>query len=176
MKLILVGFAALLLVGALALIVALLLGSRLPLEHRVSVARELNGDCEQIYATIADVAAQPQWRRGLRRVTMLPPGPGGELRYVEERGRDRLTLLVEEAQPHARWVSRIDDDTLPFGGRWVLELRAAPRGCQLTITEDGVVKPAFFRFVMHYLLGEERTLRQYLDDLAKRLDQNVRPK
>lgn len=66
-------------------------------------------------------------------------------------------------------AARRADPSLPFGGRWTYELRAAPAGTTLRITEDGEVYNPLFRFMWKFIFTHHRTIDVYLRDLAARV-------
>jgi hypothetical protein len=71
---------------------------------------------------------------------------------------------------------RIASDDLPFGGTWTYEIAAADGGATLRITEDGLVKNAFFRFMSRFIFGHTATMEQYLKDLGKKFGEEVTPR
>jgi hypothetical protein len=82
----------------------------------------------------------------------------------------KMPLCVEVTEPLKTRVVRIADKDLPFGGTWTYELE--PSGAdqtKLTITERGTTGPAIWRFVGHYLIGEDSNLKKYESDLKKTL-------
>ena len=67
-------------------------------------------------------------------------------RIVREHGKQGVVpYRVEVLEPPARLVMRIADPSLPYGGSWTYELRAAGTGTEITITEDGQVFNPIFR-------------------------------
>ncbi len=86
--------------------------------------------------------------------------------------------IIERTAP-TRLVTRITDDSLPYGGQWEFTLTAdgdGPHaGTLLTITERGFVKPAFFRLMARYVFGFTRTMIQYHRTLGTALDTAVTP-
>ena len=65
-------------------------------------------------------------------------------------------------------LTRIADDTLPFGGTWTFELAPEGTGTRLRITERGFVKPPPFRFIAKFFLGYTKTIEGYLGDLSQK--------
>jgi hypothetical protein len=70
-------------------------------------------------------------------------------------------------------VSRIANDDLPFGGKWTYLLEPDGAGTKLSITEDGFVKPALFRFLSRFVFGHTSTLDGYLRALAERHGESI---
>src|SRR5687767_2370806 len=128
--------------GRVALVLLLVAGSivligfALPQGHVASRTVVVNRPVAEVWRAITDVESFPAWRSGVSRVEVLSAEPR---RWREVAGGDTLTLQVVEAQPPARLVSEIADKDLPFGGRWIYQLKSVPAGTELTITEEGQV-------------------------------------
>lgn len=161
-----------LIIGAIAGLIAAatLIGLFLPRQHVASRTIRLTASPEAVWAIINDRAAYPSWRRGVARVERRDDRNGHEVwAEINRRGEAMPLETVESASPR-RLVTRIADDTLPFGGAWTWELSPADEGCtELRITEDGFIKPPAFRTVMR-LMGYDATIRQFERDLMKRLE------
>ncbi len=126
---------------------------------------------EKIWALITDVEAQPRWRTGLKAVEVLPAGPDGPC-WREIQTSMAMPLCVTASDAPRRRVVRIADPKLPFGGDWTYELEPAGAATgtgatRVTITERGTTGPAMWRFFGHYLYGEDRSIRQYLEDMER---------
>ena len=74
-----------------------------------------------------------------------------------------------------RLVTRIVDDGLPFGGTWTWEIRPAAGGSEVTITEDGVIKNAFFRGMSALVFGYVESQKTYLFALGKKMGEDGEP-
>jgi uncharacterized protein YndB with AHSA1/START domain len=168
--LILAGVAAVL---GLLLAVLAFVGSRLPADHVASRRAVIRRPPAEVFTAIRDFARAPEWRKDVKRVEILNGAP---LRFREEGGHGTITMeLVEDVAP-ARMVTRIADESLPFGGTWTFELTPAEGGAatSITITERGTVRPAIFRALSRYVFGHHRTLETYLRALGTRYGEWVR--
>ena len=123
--------------------VVLVVGGRLPETHRATCRLRLT----QPEGAVWDA---------LREVALVKARPDIQLQVVDE-------------QPGQRLVVRIANDDLPFGGTWTWSLARAGDGTVVTVTEDGLVKNALFRFVSAYVMGHHATMETSLKALAKRL-------
>ena len=163
----LVGVVVLLVVGmALA-------GLALPAAHVASRSARIARPPAEVWRTLTDRASQPEWRRDLRRLESLPDA-GGLPSFREHSRHGVITFVVEEeAAPAAgragRLVTRIADDRLPFGGRWIHQVDGEEGGARVTITEEGVVKNPIFRFMSRFVFGHAATLEAFLRDLTAHL-------
>ena len=152
--------------------VVMVMGSRLPEEHAATAVAEIPAAPQRVWDVIADVGAQPKWRTGLKAVEMLPPGAGGPC-WNEVQTGQVMALCVDASDPPAdgkagRRMVRIADPKLPFGGTWTYVLEpVGAAATRVTIREDGIARPAMWRFVSHYVMGEDAQVKQYLKDLGK---------
>jgi hypothetical protein len=81
--------------------------------------------------------------------------------------RDKLPIELElDERPRTR-ITRIIDDKLPFGGRWIYELELHDGGTRLTITEAGFVKLPMFRIFT--TLAPNATKTKFLRELGEKL-------
>jgi uncharacterized protein YndB with AHSA1/START domain len=163
-------------VGVLVVIVLaiVLVGYMLPKAHVASVTAHYASAPDTLWATLTDVSAFPQWRKDLKRVELLPDA-NGQRRWREHGKNDVITYRTETADPPRRLVTRISDETLPFGGTWTYELVPAGTGTRLTITEHGEVYNPIFRFVSRFLLGYTGTMTDVLKSLGTRHGETVTP-
>lgn len=159
-------FRALAALIALVLLVVLV-GYLLPRDHVATVEARLDASPEEVWAALTDVDAYPAWRRGVERVERL--AAGDELPAWREVGSSTMRLGVEARDPGRRWVVRILDEDLPFGGTWTYRLEPEGGGTRITLTEEGSVHNPIFRFVSRFLMGHDATMRAWVDDLRRHL-------
>lgn len=152
-----------LLVGLTALV-----GLMLPKGHRASRTVVLNAAPAAVYGAITDFGRFPEWRTGIKTVQILADD-GGRTRFREDGPHGAITYRVEQREPNARLVTRIDDPELPFGGTWTLEVKPVPAGTELTITEDGEIFNPIFRVLSKVVFSPYDTIDTYQSDLKKHL-------
>lgn len=136
-------------------------GWMLPVEHRSVVTRTIPAPADEVWARIASVEDWATWRTDVRRVEMeagdraVVTDSNGRVRYRIERTADR-TL-----------VTTIDQEGLPYGGRWIWSVEPAEDGisASVTVEEEGEVYNPVFRFVSRFILGHDATIRSVLDEL-----------
>ncbi len=160
--------------GVLAALVLLvvIVGWLQPVRHRVSRQAAFALPPDSVYAVIADIDQYPAWRSKLKSVELV--ANDSVLRSYREVSADGVILyVVEEAVPGRRYVTRIADTSLPFGGTWTFELTPTATGTTLRITEDGEVYNPVFRFVSRFILSHHATIDTYLTDLGRRLGSTV---
>ncbi len=160
--------------GVLAVLVALVvvivaIGYALPVKHVASRQARFPQSPDKVFAVITNVADFPAWRPSVKRVEVLPAN-NGRTRFREIGSDGSILYETDSVVEGTRLVNRIADPSLPFGGGWIYDLAPDGNGTRLTITEDGEVYNAVFRFVSRFIMGHTRTIDQYLADLRKRLD------
>jgi Polyketide cyclase / dehydrase and lipid transport len=163
--------AGLIVLATLAVFVAVVagVGALLPRDHLETRSARLTADPDAVFATIADVGSYAAWRTSLSAVEVLAP-IDGRARWVEVSGGDRIAMEQVERQPPRRFVTRIADPDLPFGGTWTFELAPAEGGTRVTITERGQIRNPIFRAVARFVFGYGATMETFLDELRVRVD------
>lgn len=165
----------LIVVGCLALLVALvaLVGSLLPVKHVATRAARLHQPPAAIWAAITGVDAFPSWRTSVKKIERLPDHQGRpSWREVDNHGQ-AVPFEIEEWVPSQRFVTRIADPRLPFGGSWTYEIRTADGGSELRITENGEVYNPIFRFLSRFVFGHHATMDAYLRALGQKFGERV---
>lgn len=160
-------------IGLVAIVA--LVGTMLPRDHIASVTARIAARPAEVWTTITTPAAFPEWRGDVKRVEVLPSTAGGP--SWREHGRNgSLTFAVEAWEPPRRFVGRITDKGLPFGGSWEYLIEPdGPTGSRLTITERGSIYNPVFRFVARFFLGYTRSLKGYMNALARRFGSETTP-
>lgn len=142
-----------------------LVGALLPAEHVATVSVLVPEPLDTVWTRVTTPTDYREWRKGLERVDVAPGAP---LRWTEVSRFGEVPFVVEEMQPRARFVTRIADEKLPFGGTWTWELAEEGGGTRVTLTERGVVRPPLFRFLSRFVFGHDATMKQVLDGLVQR--------
>jgi uncharacterized protein YndB with AHSA1/START domain len=157
---------ALIVIGLLVVTAAsvVAIGAALPIKHVARVRAELACSADQAWHRLTAFSKYPDWRRGLRQVERTPSGAWKEIGDDGE----AVTYETTEVVPLRRLVRRINDQDLPFGGRWIIELEPADGGrITMTITEEGEVYNPLFRFVSRFIMGHHAGLRAFLEDFGR---------
>lgn len=154
------------LAGVLMLIT--LIGWLLPIAHSVSREAQFPEPPEAIWKAITDIEAMPAWRQGLKSVKHLPD-KNGLPSWVETSASGTIPFETVVSQPPSKWIVRIADPRLPFGGTWTYEITPAAAGSSLRIREDGEVYNPVFRFLSRFVFGYSGTIDAYLKSLERKL-------
>jgi uncharacterized protein YndB with AHSA1/START domain len=162
-------------VGLLLLIAAItVIGALLPREHRATATAEFRRDPRVVWSVLTDFAGLVAWMPGVR--TVVPaPSADGHARWSLTTEEGNMTLEVVELTPPRRFVTRIVDEGLPFGGTWSYDLTATPAGTRVTIVEDGWISNPLYRFFARYVFGLDTTIKGALRALGRRLGETVTP-
>ena len=144
-----------------------LIGVMLPKSHRATRMARFKEPPEQIFAAI--VGAQ-DWR-GV--VATELPSENGHRRWRERSGHRAIIFEEVESDPPRLYQSRIADKDLPFSGTWTWEVAATETGCTCRITEEGEIANPIFRFVSQLVIGQTKTIDDYLNALGRKFNQPV---
>jgi hypothetical protein len=152
---------------AIVLVVAII-GWFQPVAHKADRERTFAISPDSLYAIVADVEKAPAWRKKVKSVEILP-NDSGKRSFREISSDGTILYVIEEAVPGKRFVTRIADKSLPFGGTWSFDLSPSGTGTTLRITEDGEVYNPIFRFVSRFVMGHHATIDAYLGDLSAKV-------
>lgn len=170
MKIVLIVLAVI----VLLVIALLLVGAALPRNHRATSRIVLTRPPAEVWAVVRDLGALLGTWKELKSARRLPDQDGKEV-WEQNAGGFPMRLVIEEAAPPRRLVTRIDaPPDAAFGGEWIYELEPAGTGTRLTVREDGYVSNPLFRAMM-YLMGTHRTVDGYLRALGRKLGEEVKP-
>ena len=156
------------------ILVVVIIGYLLPQNHVASVSARYAAPPDAIWSSLTDIQAFPQWRPGVVRVEPLPDenGQGG---WREHQKHDAVSYRVVEADPPRRFVVRIADKNLPYGGTWTYDVAPDGAGTRLTITERGEVYNPIFRCISRFVIGYTGTMEGVLRALGSKHGETVTP-
>lgn len=150
----------------------ILTGFLLPPDHRASTRATITAPRDDVWRTLLDVRAFPEWREDVEAVEILSADQG-RFAWRERGAQGPITYEHVEVHAPERLVSRLTDESLPFGGTWTYELGEVPAGTEVTIIEHGTVRNPLFRFLSHFVFGHHSTQESFLRSLAARFGQEV---
>ena len=162
---------------ALAVVLGLLVlvavtGALLPKAHAAARAITLRQPAAAVFATLADRAAMPQWRKDLKSVQELP-AKNGKRCWREVSGFGPMDLMVERELPDREIVLRIVTERSPFGGTWTFLLAPKDGGTEVAVTENGEVYNVFFRALARFVFGYKTTIDGFLRALGAKFGEQV---
>jgi len=153
---------------ATLIIVMVILGSLLPKRHTVTRRTRIAHPPQKVWEAIANPAGAAAWRPDVKQVEMLEPRNGRLVWREHWKDGNKILFEQEEAAAPSRLVTRIADPSLPFGGRWIHELKVVENGTEIAITEDGEIYNPIFRFLARFVFGHSGTIEAYLKALEAR--------
>jgi hypothetical protein len=139
-----VGMVVVIIVVILAVI---LIGRSLPVAHVASRTLTFRRPPEEVWTAVNDPA------------------------LLSSRGVGDVKFEAMESVPPRRLVRRVVGEKA-FGGTWTCDIAPAPSGSTLTITENGEIYNAFFRFVSRFIIGHHRTIDGTMAALRKRFGES----
>lgn len=159
-------------IAALAVLIAII-GAALPKEHVATRRARYNQKPEILWAVITG----PQdWRQAqIAKYEQLPDRDGRRSWKETDKRGDAITYEAFEAIAPSRYVTRIADPSLPFGGRWVFSLKPGAGGTEVTITEEGEIYNIIFRALAKLVFGYTSNLEAYLKALGSKFGEDINP-
>jgi len=151
-----------------ALIIGLyFIGKSMPREHSATGERTYDVPVTKLWAVVTNVELYPHWRSDVRKVRSRSM-EGNVLSWKEiYDGEDVLPFVVAEVDSMKKWVVKIDDSELPFGGTWTYTFEPVDGETKLTISEEGYVDNAFIRLLAGVFLNPNATIQRFLIDLEQ---------
>lgn len=149
--------------GLLIFIIATIfaVGFMLPIKHSATVSSNIPASVETVWQKVTNFSAYKTWRKNLSEVEKVSANEwietdsnGNKIPYKMTVLEDKKKLMVE-----------ITGKDLPFGGHWLIELNGARNSTEVTITENGEVYNALFRFMSKFVFGHDATIKDYLRNL-----------
>lgn len=153
---------------ALAALV-LVVGWSLPVGHEASRSAEFGRPAADVYALVSDFRNYPEWWSDIERVEVMVDAPN-RTTFREYQAGGPVIMTVVEATPESRFVTKIDDESQPFGGTWTFEVEPIDEGrARLTITERGEIYNPLFRALARFVFGYTGTMDSFLRAAQQRL-------
>ena len=152
----------------LVLLVAIAVGTGLPLAHIATCSARYAEPPATLYAVVEDDASSPGWRSDVSQVR-LGRGADGKPLWIETyKNGQTLSYLEVETFPGRGLDRELQDPTLPFGGQWKYQFRPIDGGTEVEIGEAGYVMNPVFRLVEQYFTGYTTAIKTYLTDLGRK--------
>lgn len=164
---------ALMVLGALValVIVAAVVGLFLPKGHVATRTVRIDKPPDEVWATITDFAAVPQWFAEIKSSERIAD-INGHPAWRENFGGFTADMETAEWDPPRRMKREVHSTNAGFRGSWTFELGPTDGGTRLTITEAGEVDNPIFR-LMTRLMDQTATINKYTAALGRRLGTEV---
>ena len=144
-----------------ACLVLYFFGRSLPERHTATIRFAVPQARATVWAALTDYAAMERWWPAVKSIRMEQQPDGTIITWNTDSHGQVIGFRTREEQAPARLVREITGHNLPFGGSWTYELAEENGGTAITITEDGFIKPPFFRGVMKLILKPDATMRDF---------------
>jgi hypothetical protein len=164
-----------LVVLALLLLVIVVYGTMVPVRHRAASMARYEQSREALWAVLADLPGQAEWRSGVERVERLPDRDGRPVWMVHAGRRSMPLVVTESVEPRWLLVTTPRDAGLSFSGSWAWQVSAAEGATVVTIIEDGEIHNPFFRGLTALCFGYHATMEQFLVELGRKFGEHVVP-
>ncbi len=149
-------------------------GMSLPKEHTASSRIQLTASRDSVWAVLRACGDYPKWDPDFKSVTKGERRNGHEV-WVEDFGGMSMTIELTDVRAPSLMVTEIvADEKASWGGTWTYQVAAAGAGTEVTITEDGWLKPPLFR-VMMKMMGAHSNIDGVLKHLGARFGEQVTP-
>lgn len=145
-------------------------GLLLPKAHVAARSAFVPRSPEEIWKALVEVEVSPKWRPDIVTVARLEDRYGNlTWRETDRHGRG-VTYEATESIAPTKQVRTIIDRNLPFGGNWVIEVKPAPGGSTVAITEHGEIYNPIFRVLARTIFGYTRTMDDFLSNLQRKFE------
>lgn len=142
-------------------VIVYFVGRAQPERHTATIRFVVPQPRPVVWAALTDYAAMPRWWPAVKSIR-FEPRPGSEtIAWNTDAHGKEIGFRTREERAPQRLVREIVGDDLPFGGTWTYELAEETGGTAITITEDGFVKPPFFRGMMKLFMQPDATMRDF---------------
>lgn len=159
---------------ALALLMATLIGLRLPKTHCAASRIRIEADPKQVWQLVTDRLTHPGWRPGIKAVELIEAD--GNPAWVEICHRNIRVRFVETHRiPGSFLVTRLADPDAPLGGQWAYELEDQDGSSVLTITENAIIYHPLLRFFARFVISYYGAMDVFLISLARHLGDPSEP-
>jgi uncharacterized protein YndB with AHSA1/START domain len=138
-----------------------LIGRAQPERHTASITFTVPKPRAAVWAALTDYAAMPRWWPAVKSVRLETRAGGEVITWNTDASGQVIGFRTAEEKAPARLVREIVGENLPFGGTWTYELAEAGGATRVTLTEDGFVKPPFFRGVAKLFMKPDATMRDF---------------
>lgn len=150
-------------------------GSLLPETHVVSRSITLSQTQEKVWDLITDNTKMKEWNPDMSDIRRLPDSKeGNEVWRFEDKSRHYMVVESVEKTSPSHLTNHITETDYPFGGDWIFDLETTEDGkTKLTLTEKGTVSSPFCRFFTHFIMGYDKGVKMFLENVAKKFNEEV---
>lgn len=140
--------------------------------HHVEAEAVYDRPADMVWQVMTDYASMPTWSPTISKAESLGVKDGKPAWHLEMKDGHFIDVSIDESAPHKLFRTTVLDTDTPYSGSWTLSLSAAGNKTAVKLTQEGTIKSPFWRFVTHYITGEDTAIKQTLaqtgEELAKR--------
>ncbi len=163
---------SLVLIGLIGAVI--LVGLALPKGHTATSRVTVPAARQVVWEVLTDFQNHAAWRPDVKKVEHRPDAKEKPA-WIEHNSFGNLPMYLEASEKPSRFVTRIIDEGMPFGGSWTYELREIEKGTDVRITENGVVYNPIFRFLSRFVMGYHGTMDTFLKHLTRKFGGEIDP-
>lgn len=142
-------------------------GSALP-ENIVTVRiAQYRTHIDKVWGAIHDYKNLPEWNSYIASARQLPnPGSDKPLWHLE--ASSGMNMVVEVTASASNVLHHVDivENDLPFTAKWEFEFMEKDGGTLLKLRETSQIENPFVRFFRYYVVGIDKGMRVYMNELA----------
>jgi hypothetical protein len=158
---------------AAVIIVPVMIGLLLPERYVGQVKVVFHKPLDDVWAALSDFERHPmvgKMRKGIEKL----PDENGLAVWVEEMGREKITVITVECEQPTRVVREMSSASTLMTSRWEYDLKPVDVGCQVTLDAETYVRSGnwiapIFRFMMVVGGGVRKGLQIQMDMVASSL-------
>lgn len=152
------------------LLVAIAVGTSLPIAHVARCSALIARPPAVLYAAVEDDASSPSWRSDVQQVRAEHTAYG-KTRWIETyKNGQTMAYLEVQTFPDKGLTREIDvgGRALPLTGQWKYDFRPSGDGTAVSIMEAAEIYNPVFRLIERFFTGYTTTLKTYLTDLGRK--------
>lgn len=157
------------------LVMATLIGTRLPKTHVAASRMEIAAPLEQVWEVVMDFKNYPTWRLGLNRVETGPELDGKPTWFEYCTPTIKVQLQLALAEPRTRIVTQLVGEKLPIFGAWDYRFQSQQGSTLITITEWDKIYSPLFRFFSQFIVPHHAAMDVFLIALARHFESPGEP-
>ena len=141
--------------------------------HHVETDAVFERPVAMVWDVMTNYTTMPSWSPTIAKAESLGIKDGKPAWHLELKDGHFMDVSIEESIPNKHFKSTIIDTNTPYAGSWIIDFEAIDANkTAVKLAEDGKIKSPFWRFVVHYFIGQDAIIKQTLvqtgEELAKR--------
>lgn len=148
-------------------LVATTTGALISPGHTMALTAVIPAERQAVWDLLYNVEHYSEWNPIVKKTEMLDPVDGSRVWRETDPGGGTITFReISAEEPSSRTVEVYDDEA-PYEARWEYSLEEKDGNTRLTIVETGEIPNPFLRFVMRFIVGNDRFQRTYFESIAE---------